>query len=62
VLANIKIIEAVKFAPLENKLFAKALAEYEHDELMTPKIDALEILLKLASPNCSFIALREMNA
>jgi hypothetical protein len=62
VLANMKTIEEVKFAPLENKLFAKALAEYEQDELMIPNSDALKTLLKLSSPSCSLIFLREANA
>lgn len=52
----------MKFAPLENKLFAKALAEYEQDELMIPNSDALKTLLKLSSPSCSLIFLREANA
>ena len=62
VLANIKTIEEVKFAPFENKLLAKALAEYEQEELMIPKSDALKTLLKLSSPSCSLIFLREANA
>ena len=62
VLANIKTIEDVKFAPFENKLLARALAEYEQEELIIPKNEALKILLKLSSPSCSFILFREANA
>jgi hypothetical protein len=57
-----KTIEEVKFAPFENRLFAKALAEYEQEELMNPNSDALNTLLKLSSPSCSRIFLREANA
>lgn len=62
VLANMNIIEAVKSAPLANKLFASALAAYEHDELTMPKIDARATVLGLWSPNNSRIRLRDTKA
>jgi hypothetical protein len=57
-----KTNDAVKFAPFENKLLANALAEYEQEELMIPKNDALKTLLKLSSPSCSLILFRETKA
>ena len=62
VLANIKIIEAVKSAPLANKLFASALAAYEHDELTMPNNEARATVLGLWSPKSSRIRLRDTKA
>ena len=62
VLANIKIIDAVKSAPRANKLFASALAAYEQDELTIPNSDARAIVLGLWSPKSSRIRLRDTNA
>ena len=50
VLANIKTIEAVKFAPLLKRLLANALAAYEHDELTIPKNVAFISVAAESSP------------
>ncbi|GAA2502620.1 hypothetical protein GCM10009858_45960 [Terrabacter carboxydivorans] len=61
-LANMKVIEAVKSAPRANRLLPNALAAYEHDELTMPKNDAFTTVPGLWSPSERCIARRDTNA
>ncbi|CAB4905586.1 unannotated protein [freshwater metagenome] len=62
VLANIKTIEAVKFAPLLKRLLANALAAYEHDELTIPKKVAFASVAAESSPRDSRIRFLDTKA